>query len=71
MEAAVAAPAMTAQIEPGVEGVVRKVYVREGDYVSRGALLADLEDWDYRGALSSAQAKDQSAVSEANRALAP
>lgn len=67
---AVAAPAKTAQIEPEVDGVVRTVYVREGDYVSRGELLADLEDWDYRGALSSAQAKHQSAVSEANRALA-
>jgi RND family efflux transporter MFP subunit len=68
--AAVAAPAKTAQIEPEVDGVVRKVYVREGDYASRGQLLADLEDWDYRGALNSAQAKYQSALSQANRALA-
>jgi multidrug resistance efflux pump len=37
--------------------------------VSRGALLADLEDWDYRGALASARSKYQSALSEANRAL--
>jgi RND family efflux transporter MFP subunit len=68
--AALSAPARTAQIEPEVDGVVRKVYVHEGDYVDRGALIADLEDWDYRGALNSAQAKYQSVESEANRALA-
>jgi RND family efflux transporter MFP subunit len=67
---ALAAPAKTAHIEPELEGVVRQVYVREGDYVSRDAVLADLEDWDYRGELSSAQAKYQLAESEANRALA-
>jgi len=67
---AVAGAARTAQVEPEVDGTVRKVYVREGDYVSSGAVLADLEDWDYRAALNSAQAKYQSAMSEANRALA-
>jgi RND family efflux transporter MFP subunit len=67
---AIVAPARKAQIEPEVEGVVRSVYVHEGDYVEEGSILADLEDWDYRAALSSAQAKSQSAVSEANRALA-
>lgn len=67
---AVASAARTAQIEPEVDGVVRTVYVHEGDYVNRDAVLADLDDWDYRGALSSAQSKYQSAVSETNRALA-
>ncbi len=67
---AVVGSARTAQVEPEVDGVVRKVYVREGDYVRRGAVLADLEDWDYRAALSAAQSRYQSAVSEANRALA-
>lgn len=67
---AVVAAASNAQVEPAVDGVVRKVYVREGELVTRGALLADLEDWDYRSALSEAQSKYQSAVAQANRALA-
>jgi multidrug resistance efflux pump len=49
---------------------VRNVYVHEGDYVEQGSVVADLEDWEYRGALGTAQAKYQSALSEANRALA-
>jgi RND family efflux transporter MFP subunit len=63
-------PARTARIEPELDGVVSRVYVHEGEYVSRGRVLADLEDWDYRTALSGAQAKYRSAASEANRALA-
>ena len=67
---AVVAAASTAQVEPEVDGVVRKVYVREGERVTRGDVLADLDDWDYRASLSEAQAKYQSAMSQANRALA-
>jgi RND family efflux transporter MFP subunit len=67
---ATVAAARTAQIEPEVDGVVHKVYVREGDYVSQGAVLADLEDWDYRAALAAAQSKYHAAVSQENRALA-
>ncbi len=67
---AVVAPVRRAQIQPEVDGVVRNVYVHEGDSVEQGAVVADLEDWEYRGALSAAQAKYQSALSEANRALA-
>jgi RND family efflux transporter MFP subunit len=67
---ALAAPCRTAKIEPEVDGIVHRVYVHEGDYVTAGTLLADLENWDYRGSLSAGQAKYQSAVSEANRALA-
>jgi RND family efflux transporter MFP subunit len=67
---ATVAAARTAQVEPEVDGVVHKVYVREGDYVSQGAVLADLEDWDYRAALAAAQSKYQAAVSQENRALA-
>jgi len=50
--------------------VVRNVYVREGDPVTRGTIVADMEDWDYRAALSSAQAKLNSARAEMNSALA-
>jgi RND family efflux transporter MFP subunit len=67
--AALAAPARSAHIEPELDGVVSKVYVHEGDYVSGGTVLADLEDWDYRGELNSAQTKYQLSESEANRAL--
>jgi RND family efflux transporter MFP subunit len=67
---AVVAAATTAQVEPEVDGVVRRVYVHEGDHVARGAVLADLDDWDYRASLSEALAKYQSAMSQANRALA-
>jgi RND family efflux transporter MFP subunit len=65
-----AAPVAKAQIMPEVEGVVSRVYVREGDPVKPGAILADLEDWNYRSALAAAQAKYSTALAEMNRALA-
>ncbi|MFI5089934.1 MAG: efflux RND transporter periplasmic adaptor subunit [Terriglobales bacterium] len=64
------APAHRAQIMPEVEGVVKRVYVHEGDTVKRGATLADLEDWELRAALAAALAKYDTALSETNRALA-
>ncbi|MFY9843073.1 MAG: efflux RND transporter periplasmic adaptor subunit, partial [Terriglobales bacterium] len=64
------ASARSAQIQPEIDGVVGHVYVREGDHVQRGQVLADLEDWDYRAALAGAQAKYQTATMETNRALA-
>ncbi|HSB76515.1 MAG TPA: efflux RND transporter periplasmic adaptor subunit, partial [Terriglobales bacterium] len=67
---AAVSPVRRAKIEPEVEGVIRQVYVREGQHVTRGQVLADLEDWDYRSALAGAQAKYQTALSEMNRALA-
>ncbi len=63
-------PAHTAEIQPEIDGVVRQVYVREGQHVQRGTVLADLEDWEYRTALAGAQAKYETASSEMNRALA-
>jgi RND family efflux transporter MFP subunit len=63
-------PARLAKIEPEVAGVIRQVYVREGQHVIRGQVLADLEDWDYRAALAGAEAKYQTALSEMNQALA-
>jgi RND family efflux transporter MFP subunit len=64
------ASARSAQVEPEIDGVVRQVYVREGDHVHSGQVLADLEDWDYRAALAGAEAKYQTASMEMNRALA-
>src|ERR1051326_8485441 len=63
-------PVHMAQIHPEVEGVVRQVFVREGQRVNKGDVLADLEDWNYRTALDQAQARYQTALAEANRALA-
>ena len=53
---ATVAPARTAQIEPEVEGVVRRVFVSEGQKVKQGDVLAELEDWQYRSALAEAEA---------------
>jgi RND family efflux transporter MFP subunit len=64
------AAAHTAQIQSAVDGVVRQVFVREGQNVARGDILADLEDWPYQSALAEAQAKFQTASAESNRALA-
>lgn len=63
-------PVVSSQVQAQVEGVVRRVLVREGQSVSRGDLLAELEDWDYRSALAAAQANFRSAISARNRALA-
>ena len=63
-------PMAKAQIMPAVEGVVKTVYVHEGDAVHRDEVLADLEDWQYQTALAAARAKYQTAAAEMNRALA-
>jgi RND family efflux transporter MFP subunit len=67
---AVVAPLHSAQIQPEVEGVVNKVYVREGDHVTRGQVIASLADWDARSVLAQAQAKYQMALLQMNRSLA-
>lgn len=67
---AVVAPLHTALIQPEVEGVVRSVYLREGDHVAAGQVIADLADWDLRTQLAQAQAKYQTALLQMNRALA-
>jgi len=67
---AVVAPAHSARVEPEVAGVVREVYVREGDAVKPGTVLATLADWQYRAELAGAQAKYNTAVSAMDHALA-
>ena len=67
---AVVAPAHTAQIQPEVEGVVSRVYVHEGEHVSRGQVLAELADWEPRAAVAQAEAKYQMALLQMNHALA-
>ena len=66
----VIAPHTSADIQANVDGVIRNVYVREGDRVAKGTVLADMDDWAYRAALASAQAKRATAEAAMNRALA-
>jgi RND family efflux transporter MFP subunit len=67
---AVVAPVRRAQVQPEFEGVVGKVYVHEGQIVSRGQVLADMDAWDLRSALAGAHARYQSALLQMNRSLA-
>jgi len=67
---ATVASAHTAQVQAGVDGVVKNVYVHEGDHVRQGAVLAELEDWDYRAELAAAEARYGEAMAAMNRALA-
>lgn len=67
---AVVAPIRSAKLQPEIEGVVSQVYVREGDRVTKGQVIAELADWERRMELSESQAKYQSALLQMNRALA-
>jgi RND family efflux transporter MFP subunit len=67
---AVVAPAHMAHLGAEFEGVIKSVYVREGDALKRGAVIASLEDWEYRSALAAARAKYETAIALMDRALA-
>ncbi len=67
---AVIAPAHSSKVQPEVEGVVSRVLVHEGEKVTQGQVIAELQDWEYRSALGQAQAKYQTALLHMNRALA-
>jgi RND family efflux transporter MFP subunit len=67
---ATVASARTAQVQAGVDGVVKNVYIHEGDHVRQGAVLAVLEDWTYRAELAAAEARYSEAAATMNRALA-
>ncbi len=67
---AVVAPVRRAQVQPEFEGVVAKVFVHEGESVTRGQVLAEMDAWDYRSALAGAEARYQSALLQMNRSLA-
>jgi RND family efflux transporter MFP subunit len=66
---AVVAPVHSAQLQPELEGVINKVYVREGDRVTRGQVLAELGDWEARAKLAQAEAKYQTTLLQMNHAL--
>jgi RND family efflux transporter MFP subunit len=60
----------SAQVQAGVDGVVRNVLVHEGDHVKQGAVLAEIEDWNFRADMAEAQAKYSESMATMNRALA-
>ncbi len=63
-------PGRRAQVQPATEGVVGKVFVREGENVKKGQVLAEMEAWELRSALAGVQAKYETALLQMNRALA-
>jgi len=63
-------PVRRALVEPEAEGVIAKVYVREGQHVQRGEVLAEMEAWNYRSALAAAESKYATAMLNMNKALA-
>jgi RND family efflux transporter MFP subunit len=67
---AVVAPLHSAQIQPEIQGVVTRVYVREGDHVTHDQIIADLAGWEARAALAQAEAKYQTALLHMNHSLA-
>jgi HlyD family secretion protein len=67
---AVVAPGRRALVQPEVEGVIGKVFVREGEHVQRGQVLAEMEGWNFRSALVAAESKYETAMLEMNKALA-
>lgn len=66
----VVAPARRALVQPEVEGVISKVFVREGESVKQGQVLAEMESWNSRTNLAEAQSKYESSLLKMNRALA-
>ena len=64
------APQTSVLIQPEMDGVVRNIYVREGQAVSRDTVLAEMDDWGPRTALAEAKAHYATALSASNRALA-
>jgi GAF domain-containing protein len=59
---AVVAPQSVATLAAPVEGTLANVYAREGQHVSRGEVLATMDDWAWRNQLTAAQAKYEAAM---------
>jgi multidrug resistance efflux pump/GAF domain-containing protein len=59
---AVVAPQSIATLAAPVEGTIANVYAREGQHVSRGEVLATMDDWSWRNQLTAAQAKYEAAM---------
>lgn len=67
---ATVAPLHSAAVQPEVEGVVSKVLVHEGQAVTRGQILAEMESWNSKSNLAEAQSKYETALLKMNKALA-
>jgi RND family efflux transporter MFP subunit len=67
---AVVAPGRRALVQPEVEGVLSKVLVHEGQHVRQGQVLAEMDAWNLRLAVSETQARYESSLLQMNRALA-
>ena len=64
------APGRRALVQPEVAGVISKVFVKEGEHVERGQVLAEMEGWNFRSALAAAESKYETAMLNMNKALA-
>ena len=67
---AVVAPLRRAEVQPETDGVVRQVFVKEGEHVHAGQVIAAMEDWSAQAAVAEAQSRYQSALLQMNSALA-
>lgn len=67
---ALVAPQRKSEIQAPFDGVVQRVLVHEGQRVHRDEVLGEMEDWEYRSAIATAQAKREEALAKMNRALA-
>lgn len=63
------APGRTEFVRADFDGLLEKVYVREGQHVQPGLLLAQMENWEQTADLARVQAKYNTAIEEMNRAL--
>jgi RND family efflux transporter MFP subunit len=67
---AVIAPQRLVTVTAQEEGNVDRVFVREGDHVNAGDLLASMNDWEWRSQLASAEAKYRESMLEMQADLA-
>jgi RND family efflux transporter MFP subunit len=67
---AVVAPGHRAQLQPEFEGVVANVFVREGELVRKGQVIAEMDSWDRRSALAASEARYQAALLQMDHSLA-
>ncbi len=67
---ATVAPGRTDFVRADVDGVLARVYVREGERVQAGTVLAEMQNWEQTDELARAEAKYNAAVEDMNRALA-
>lgn len=63
------ASARSAHIQSELDGVVKAVFVSEGDHVKQGQVLATMEDWDPRSDLAAAEARYSEAMAAMNHSL--